>query len=226
VDSLTTEGSHVKRLLLAAVVAALALPLCAAVSAKYRDWGASPQAYYMTTAERAQWDAITNDDEAKAFVDKFLASRGPKFEAEVADRVARADQYFTIGKTPGSKSLRGKVIILLGPPSAIDIVNEADTHVHRDNPESAGAMTGGTASSGGGGGKGGGGADMASGASYGSSMVSVNSTRKYHFTYANPKLDVIVPADANTGRDLPLRKADKAALDAAFEEAAQASIKK
>jgi GWxTD domain-containing protein len=215
----------VKRLLIALVLAALAMPLAAALSAKYKDWGSSPQGFFMTKAERVQWDAVKTDQDAQAFVEKFLASRGPNFASEVADRAARADQYFTIGKSAGSKSMRGKVIILLGPPTALEVVNENDTHVHRDNPDAAGAMTGGTAGGGGGGG-GKGGGTSGDPSSFGSQMMSVNSVRKYHFTYADKKLNVVVPADPNTGRDLPLSRADKAALEDAFELAAQASIRK
>jgi GWxTD domain-containing protein len=216
----------VKRLLIALVLAALAIPASAALSAKYKDWGSSPQAYFMTKAERAQWDAVKTDEEAQTFVDKFLASRGPNFAAEVADRAARADQYFTIGKAAGSKSMRGKVIILLGPPAGLEVVNENDTHVHRDNPDAAGAMTGGSSGAGSGGGKGGGGGMGGDSTSFGSQMLSVNSVRKYHFTYADPKLDVVVPADPNTGKDLPMKRADKLALEDAFELAAAASVRK
>ena len=36
------------------------------------------------------------------------------------ERVAIADKYFSAGKVKGSETLRGKVIIVFGPPSAID----------------------------------------------------------------------------------------------------------
>ncbi len=87
---------------------------------KYKDWPSSPQAYFMTKAERAQWAAIKTDDEAEKFVNDFLAKRGAGFAEEVADRATNADKYLTIGKSrPASKTLRGKVIVLLGPPSGI-----------------------------------------------------------------------------------------------------------
>jgi hypothetical protein len=140
----------------------------------------------------------------------------PEFAAEVADRAARADQYFTIDKTPGSRSMRGKVIILLGPPSALEIINDNSTRTQLSTPASAVGSAGATA----------GAADNGDGPSRGGAMTSVQSVRNYHFTYAHPKLDVVVPADPYTGQDLPLTKQDQAALDAAFEDAARNSINK
>ena len=53
------------------------LLFAAALSQKYKDWAASPQAYFMTKAEHEQWAAIKTDEEAEQFVNRFLASRGP-----------------------------------------------------------------------------------------------------------------------------------------------------
>ncbi len=110
-----------KTVRLFAVLALAAIPALAALSPKYKDWGSSPQAQFMTKAEREQWSAIKTDEEAEQFVNAFLAKRGPDFPALVADRVAAADKYLTYGKTPGSQTLRGKIIILLGPPSSFSV---------------------------------------------------------------------------------------------------------
>lgn len=91
----------------------------AAGLAKYKDWPSTPVAYFMTKAERARWSAIQSDAEAETFVNDYLTSRGPGFADEVAKRAAMADKYLTVGKTPGSKSLRGKTVIVLGPPLKI-----------------------------------------------------------------------------------------------------------
>src|SRR5216110_2580473 len=90
-----------------------------ALSPKYKQWAASPQAYFMTKAERAQWATVVTDADAEKFITDYVASRGPGFADLVTDRVANADKYLTIGKNPGSQTLRGKVIVLLGPPSSI-----------------------------------------------------------------------------------------------------------
>src|SRR5437879_3482 len=108
------------RLLLLSLLA-FATPLFAGgPSAKYKEWAASPQAYFMTNSERAEWITIKSDDQAEAFVTNFLAKRGPQFVADVDKASAMADKYLTVGKTPGSKSLRGKIVIMFGPPSAIN----------------------------------------------------------------------------------------------------------
>ena len=38
----------------------------------------------------------------------------------LADRIAVADKYFSSGETKGSETLRGKVVIVFGPPSSIE----------------------------------------------------------------------------------------------------------
>jgi len=110
----------------ARVVACLSLAATAAFASnlgKYTDWGSSPQAYFMTKAESDQWAAVRTPDQAEQFVNQFLASRGAGFAEEVAKRTAMADKYLTIGKTPGSQTLRGKVIVLLGPPTDFSVAD-------------------------------------------------------------------------------------------------------
>jgi hypothetical protein len=105
---------------LAVLVALLTPTLAFALSQEFKDWANSPQAYFMTKEERAQWASIVTDAEAEKFVIDYRARRGAGFIDQVADRATNADKYLTIGKTkPASKTLRGKVIVLLGPPSGI-----------------------------------------------------------------------------------------------------------
>lgn len=185
----------------------------------FKGWDATPQAYFMTKAEHQQWDAIRSDDEAHKFVDSYLARRGPGFLAMLEVRVAAADKHLTVDKLPGSRTLRGKLVILLGPPSAFEARDVADYHpVHRDNGVMAGALTGGSANSGGN-------DEQNEGAR---SMGSANVARVYHFTYASTPagpLDVSILADANNGKDHPRGREDEKRLDAVFEAVAQASIK-
>ena len=82
---------------------------------KFKDWDESPQGYFMTSAEREQWKTVSTDAQAETFVAEFLAKRDPKFAAEVATRAQNADKYLSIGKTKGSRTLRGKVVILHQP---------------------------------------------------------------------------------------------------------------
>jgi len=103
---------------LAATIAAalIAAATFAANLGAYRYWATSPQGYFMTKAERAAWAKVGNEAEAADFVKKFVASRGPGFEAEVAERAKAADERLTVAGRPGSKTLCGKVVIVLGPP--------------------------------------------------------------------------------------------------------------
>src|SRR5437763_7539071 len=130
-----------KRVLFAVVAAAVAVSAFAGLS-KYKGWESSPQGYFMTKAERAQWDAIKTDAEAQAFVNTFVASRGgDAWVAEVAKRADMADKYLTVGTAQGSKTLRGKAVILFGAPSDLKVTDTNDTHVKRDSQAMNSAMS-------------------------------------------------------------------------------------
>ncbi len=189
-----------------------------ASSPDFRDWEHSPQGYFMTKAEHQEWVAVRTEEEAQRFVAQFLARRGPNFEAEVAARTEQADKHLTIGRMAGSKTLRGKVVILFGPPSGMDISKYQDAAtVHHTSPAVANAYTGGSAAT----------ADDDS--NEGSkTMGSYSETWNYHFTYATTPagpLEVIISADPNSGKDRARGRDDAKRLEAAFEAAAQASIK-
>jgi GWxTD domain-containing protein len=201
------------------------LLLCAASAfagdglVKFKGWDATPQGYFMTKAEHQEWSAVRNDEEAQRFVDAYLARRGPAFAAQLASRVDQADKHLTIGKTPGSMTLRGKVVILLGAPSAFEVSNLADSSsAHHDNGVMASALSGGSASTPGD-------SEMNEGSRV---MGTATLTRLYHFTYTSTPaepLEVNITADPNTGKDHARGRDDAKRLDAAFEAAAQASIK-
>lgn len=201
-------------------------PLLAGGLKKFRDWDQSPQGYFMTKAERDQWRTIKSDDEAEKFVADFLAKRKPGFADEVANRAAAADKYLTIGKTPGSKTLRGKVIILLGPPSAMDVAVTSRESTKRDNPFVTQAMT-----NTGGYSAGGRGDDTAGG---GDSLSTSEGLKIFHFNYAGAaakaldrsSIDISVEADAATGKDRITDRKQAEDVDQIFEAAAQRWIKK
>jgi GWxTD domain-containing protein len=221
-----------KRLLVAVAVLSLAVPAFARLS-KYKDWPNTPVGYFMTKAERTQWSAIQSDEEAQVFVDKFVASRGgDPFLAETSKRAEMADKYLTVGRLPGSKTLRGKAMILFGAPSAINVTGDAGTQVSRDTPAVNDAYTGAGTASGdsGGAGKGGGGggaSGLSDGAgTYGAPMVSTHVTRTYHLGFdAAPggPVDVTFVADGSSGKDRVSKSSTN--IDDAFERAAVASIK-
>jgi GWxTD domain-containing protein len=196
-----------------------------AISAKYKDWANSPQAYFMTKAERAQWRTVVTDEQAEKFVNDFLAARGPGFAEMVADRAANADKYLTVGKTPGSRTLRGKIIVLLGPPTAIK------TETKKGRTDRSAPVGGYSGEAGGGAGAGGGQGvsinDMIS-ASNESGMGERRSYVEYTITYAGDTLPAAyakgvtlkIDADPQTGEEwAPDRKA-QAELDDLFETVA------
>jgi len=214
-----------KRLL---ALALLSLPVFAADSlGKFKDWDSSPQAYFLTRGERAEWATVHTEETAQQFVDRYIASRGPGFAEDLAKRIANADKYLTVGKTPGSQTLRGKVIVLLGPPTAFRVANR----------EIAGPRTSGggmAASVGGGSERGGQGASVAdmSQAAERQGMTS-KSVREFTIAYEAKKLPssfdreltVIVDADQVSGKDKLADPKQMKDLEALFEMVAAASKK-
>jgi GWxTD domain-containing protein len=217
-----------KRVLLAVLAVVVAVPLFAGVSSKFKDWSNSPQGYFMTKAEKAQWSAINTDADAQAFVDKFVASRGgDAWTAEVAKRAEMADRYLTVSKTPGSKSLRGKAVVLFGPPTSMTVTDASDLHTTRDNPAMASAMTSGGASDSGSKGGGAGGAAGSSGPeSFGSELVTGHAIRNFDMGFAavpGGAVNVTFIADVQSGKDRVAKGMKE--LEAAFDRAAETSIK-
>lgn len=206
-----------------AVVALLAIPSVAALSAKYKEWGSSPQSYFMTKDERAQWALVNSDDQAEQFVKAFLAARGPGFAEDVAKRAAVADKYLTYGKTPGSQTLRGKLIILLGPPSSFK-VSEEPIKGSASSTASSAMNAGGD-----------GGPKMSDmGEAISRSDMSGKMMRNYAFTYAADKLPasfgkpLSVTVELNTSRNserIPNAK-EAADVETVLETAAAASLKR
>jgi GWxTD domain-containing protein len=109
-------------------IAALALTFAAfssgafadGLSKQYKRWDRTPEAYFLTNTERAEWKKVKTDQEAQNFILDYKSKRGPEFEKMLKERIAAADKYFSAGETKGSETLRGKVIIVFGPPSGID----------------------------------------------------------------------------------------------------------
>lgn len=208
-----------RRIVSLAVVALLAVTsLFAADLGRYKGWDDSPQGYFMTKAERQQWAQLETEAEAETFVADFLAKRDDGFAAEVAKRVEMADKYLGFGKMPGSQTIRGKLVIVLGPPTAMDVSNQAKKSVgKRDNPVMAGAMSNIGMS----------GTDVkgdATASAFGSSTSTENMVRVYTISFKDNVF--AVEADGASGKDRFLSKTDAGKAEKAFEAAAEASIKK
>src|ERR1043165_657840 len=111
-----------KYLVFSAVLALIAPVVFAGGLSKYKNWPNSPQGYFMTNAERAEWKAsVKTDDDAEQFIKKFVESRGPGFADDVAKRAEMADKHLTVSGRAGSLTTRGKIAILLGPPTSFSV---------------------------------------------------------------------------------------------------------
>ncbi|HVR42431.1 MAG TPA: GWxTD domain-containing protein [Thermoanaerobaculia bacterium] len=118
---------RLKRLFAAAaalVLGVTAVPAWAQLSETYENWGDGAAQHLMTRDEERAWTRIRSDREAQEFIDLFWARRDPspgtpqnEWKDEFERRVKFADELFTVGRTQGSLSDRGKVIILLGAPT-------------------------------------------------------------------------------------------------------------
>ncbi len=215
-----------RRITMFFVAALLALPVLAADLGIHNGWHESPQGWFMTKAERAQWATLTSEADAARFIADFLAKRDPKFAEEIALRVKKADQYFTVGGTKGSRALRGKVVILLGPPSSMDVSAKKKRSAGR-----SGSMD--TAMSAGGATTGAGLADVAEISQREAMAGDADSSDKlYTITYGAEQvptkkaLSVVIEVNGVTGADQIRDKRALAELEKTFEAIAEASIKR
>jgi GWxTD domain-containing protein len=110
----------VKKLLLALAGIALAASAVADLT-KFKDWDKSPEAYFLTPAERTEWKNVKTDDDAEKFVALYYARRGgDSFKQEVSRRIAAADQQFKLQRYKrGADSVRGHLLIVLGAPTRV-----------------------------------------------------------------------------------------------------------
>lgn len=114
-------------LIVSAAVTIIAASAFAQLSAENRDWAKGPVQFIMTAQEQQQWNQIKTDADAKAFQDLFWAKRDPsagtpanEYRDVFTQAVKYADDHFAEGRRAGSLTDRGRLLILLGPPSRIE----------------------------------------------------------------------------------------------------------
>ncbi|HUM03074.1 MAG TPA: GWxTD domain-containing protein [Thermoanaerobaculia bacterium] len=134
-----------------ALVLALAAPAAAAGFSKYKDWADSPQAYFLSKAEREQWGSINSDEAAEKFIAEYQAARGKGFAAAIQSRIDVADKTYKNGKPKGARSPQGKTLVLLGNPNFTEMKSGKEKTV-ADPSGAAGLSYSGEGSKGGGGG--------------------------------------------------------------------------
>jgi GWxTD domain-containing protein len=211
-----------------AVCTLFAVAVLAGGMSKYKGWDKSPQGYFMTADERAQWaSSVKSDADAEKFVQDFLAKRGPNFPKEVEQSAAAADKYFTVGTIKGSSTERGKLVIVLGPPGAISLGTKDVKADYRNSPDSA--LSVGSEGQRGGGGQGASVADMM-GAQRGPGSGG-GTIREYTITYPPQKLpaaygkELVVKIQLSSdGNDSIGDRSTKVELDRLYELAAQAKL--
>jgi GWxTD domain-containing protein len=214
-----------RRICTLAVAAVLSVSsLVAADLGKYKDWNESPAGYFMTKAEREQWSKLGSEADAEQFVQKYTADRGGEaFTKELTKRIAMADKYLTVAETPGSKSVRGKIVILLGPPAGMNVSVKLPPNAGRSGTAamsmSAAGEGSGTSSS-----------DMGKMAEREGMSGGDNGLRNYTFSYGAASLpakkDALLVVEVNTrnGKDRIAEKKAATELEQLFESAAQASL--
>ncbi|MDP9192041.1 MAG: GWxTD domain-containing protein [Acidobacteriota bacterium] len=97
-----------------------------ALSKENTDFAKGPTQYLLTKDEQKQWRSVTTDEQAKAFIDLFWARRDPspgtarnEFHDGIVERIRHADESYATAQLRGSATDRGKVYIIMGPPTVL-----------------------------------------------------------------------------------------------------------
>ena len=113
-----------RRTLSFALASLVAVSAFAQLSPEFRDWPKSAVSYLLTEEEQNRWKNVKTDADARAFAELFWARRDPtpgtpanEFRAEFESRVEFADRQFGEGRKKGSLTDRGKLYVMLGPPT-------------------------------------------------------------------------------------------------------------
>ena len=92
-----------KRVFITLAGLALAVSALAQLS-KYKGWEITPEAYFLTPAERAEWKQVTSDADAEKFIAIYFAKRGgDQFREGMKRRIAAADEQFKMQRQKGSE---------------------------------------------------------------------------------------------------------------------------
>ena len=110
----------------------------AGLSPAYTKWLQEDVAYIITSDERVAFQQLHTDAEREDFIEQFWERRNPvpgasdnQFKTEHYRRIAYANEHFASpgGRTPGWRTVRGRVYIINGPPEEIfDYTKTADPH--------------------------------------------------------------------------------------------------
>jgi len=109
----------------------------------YKQWLNEDVVYIISPEERRAFLQLDTNEEREQFIEQFWLRRDPPgsspytFRAEHYRRIAYANQHFA-GSVPGWETDRGRIFILYGRPSSIDVHPAADqsfeTWSYKDAP--------------------------------------------------------------------------------------------
>jgi GWxTD domain-containing protein len=215
-----------KRIAAIVVIVLCASSAFAGVPRSYKDWPSTPVGYFMTNEEKKEWSALQDEAQTEQFIKDFIAKRGGEaFTREVAQNAEKADKYLSIGKTPGSETARGKMMILLGPVSATAATKKKKAGEVRMAPPTSMA---------GGGGRGGAMGPTVEDMQAASNDPGNSTTFVTEYTYAYPAsalpagygkpLTVKIEVDTSKERDRISTYSGEKELDKLYEMAAQAKL--
>jgi GWxTD domain-containing protein len=90
------------------------------------DWSKSPEAYFLTSDEKSEWQGLRSRENRQEFIDRYWLKRDPspgtpgnEFHDLVLNRIRTADARYRIEKTPGSRTAQGFVFIVFGTPARV-----------------------------------------------------------------------------------------------------------
>ncbi|HSE62741.1 MAG TPA: GWxTD domain-containing protein [Thermoanaerobaculia bacterium] len=90
------------------------------------DWSKSPEAYFLTSEEKREWEGLRSRESRQEFIDRYWLKRDPsprtpanEFRDLVINRIRTADARYRIEKTPGSRTAQGFVFIVFGTPARV-----------------------------------------------------------------------------------------------------------
>ncbi len=96
------------------------------------NWANSPQAYFLTAAERREWNGLHSSESRLDFVERYWLKRDPspgtaanEFRDLVLARIRTAVARYRIEKIPGSRTSQGFVFVVFGTPARVQETHTA-----------------------------------------------------------------------------------------------------
>src|SRR5689334_14084062 len=115
------QAAAARCLAIVAVGISAAAIASAQMSKEKQEWPKTAVQFLMTKEEKAEWSQIKTDADADKFIKLFWLRRDPspgtpqnEFQDEIEKRVKVADERMSQGKTKGSVTDRGKIVVIFG----------------------------------------------------------------------------------------------------------------